>query len=301
MVFAAVVAVAVVFPAVVVTTPGSSHGDRAAGYTAPTTAAPAPVHRREHGDGVVDVPPYRIGEVIPAAREWDGPAGTVRETGVAEVALTFDDGPHPDWTPKVLASLRRHGVRATFCVVGVQARAYPELLRSIVADGHTLCNHSWRHSYDLGSRSESAIRADLERTNEAIRAAVPHARIGYFRQPGGAWTDRVVRVARELGMVPIHWSVDPGDWNAGHGAARIARDVVAHTGPGGIVLLHDGGGDRGATHLALESILPELTARFRLIALPPPEEERRGHFGGMYPTTSRTGRDAAPHGDRDGT
>ncbi|MGK5743081.1 polysaccharide deacetylase family protein [Micromonospora sp. URMC 103] len=188
-------------------------------------------------------------------------------TGDARVALTFDDGPDPQYTPQVLAALREYGVRATFCVVGEMAQDHPDLIQAIVADGHTLCNHSWNHDVALGKRSADAIRADLLRTNQAIRAAAPAAPIVWYRQPGGAWTYPVVSVAHGLGMTPLHWNVDPADWEA-PGATKITSTVLAQVGPGSIVLMHDAGGSRQGTVDALYRILPALTSRFELEALP---------------------------------
>jgi peptidoglycan/xylan/chitin deacetylase (PgdA/CDA1 family) len=203
----------------------------------------------------------------PLPLEADGPYGSRMTTGSREVALTFDDGPDPRYTPQMLALLRKYEVKATFCVVGTNVREYPELVRAIVADGHTLCNHTWDHDLELGSRSRDAIRVDLTRTNEAIRAAVPGARIAYYRQPGGNWTSRVVSVARDLGMTPLNWAVDPQDWSL-PGARSIYATVTAETVAGDIVLMHDAGGDRQGTIAALRSILPNLTRRFYLEALP---------------------------------
>ncbi|WP_346537947.1 polysaccharide deacetylase family protein [Micromonospora sp. DPT] len=197
----------------------------------------------------------------------EGPFGARVTTGSPEVALTFDDGPDPQYTPQVLEILRQFNVRATFCVVGENVQAHPDLIRAIVADGHTLCNHTWQHDVQLGQHSPATIRADLLRTNQAIHDAVPDAPIGWYRQPGGAWTYPVVSVARELGMTSLHWNVDPSDWEA-PGAARIATQVTRGVGPGSVVLLHDAGGDRQGTVDALRQILPDLTSRFRLEALP---------------------------------
>ncbi|MGX7669584.1 polysaccharide deacetylase family protein [Plantactinospora sp. DSM 117369] len=199
--------------------------------------------------------------------ERDGPYGARVSTGARYVALTFDDGPDPRYTPQTLAVLREYHVKATFCLVGENAQQYPELVREIVAEGHTLCNHSWRHDVGLGSRSSASIRADLVRTNEAIRAAVPDARIGYFRQPGGAWTATVVAVARQLGMTSLHWAVDPKDWTR-PSAGAIAARVIAGVAPGAIVLLHDAGGNRQGTVIALGWLLPDLARRYALAALP---------------------------------
>ncbi|NLU77245.1 polysaccharide deacetylase family protein [Micromonospora sp. HNM0581] len=197
-----------------------------------------------------------------------GPMGTRVSTGTAGVALTFDDGPHPDYTPQVLAILREHHMTATFCVVGKNAQAYPWLVEQIVAEGHTLCNHSWDHDVALGARPVDWIRADLMRTSEAIRAAAPDAPIAWYRQPGGAWTYSVIAVSRDLGMTPLHWTLDPSDWRA-PGATRIATSVIDEARPGSIVLLHDAGGDRQGTVDALYQILPELAGRFEIQALPP--------------------------------
>ncbi|MEV0001180.1 polysaccharide deacetylase family protein [Micromonospora sp. NPDC050980] len=196
-----------------------------------------------------------------------GPFGAQTATGSARVALTFDDGPDPRWTPQVLALLSQYGVKATFCVVGENVASHPDLVRSIVAEGHTLCNHSWRHDVNLGKRSPDAIRADLLRTNDAILAAAPDAHIAYYRQPGGVWTAPVVSVCAGLGLTPLHWSVDPSDWKA-PGATTIETSVRTQTGPGAIVLMHDAGGDRSGTVAALQRLLPELLARFELEPLP---------------------------------
>ncbi|GIJ28673.1 hypothetical protein Vqi01_38350 [Micromonospora qiuiae] len=196
-----------------------------------------------------------------------GPMGTRISTGTDTVALTFDDGPHPEYTPQVLAILREYHVTATFCVVGENVAAYPWLIQQIVAEGHTLCNHSWNHDVTLGSRSPERIRSDLLRTSAAIRAAVPDAPISWYRQPGGAWTYSIVSVARDLGMMPLHWTLDPSDWRA-PGETKIAAFVVDGVRPGSIVLLHDAGGDRQGTVNALYRILPALIARYDVHALP---------------------------------
>ncbi|WP_377503692.1 polysaccharide deacetylase family protein [Micromonospora vulcania] len=193
--------------------------------------------------------------------------GAHATTGTPRVALTFDDGPDPRYTPQVLATLREFDVKATFCVVGENAQDHPDLIQAIVADGHSLCNHSWHHDVTLGTRSAETIRTDLLRTNDAIRAAVPGAPIVWYRQPGGAWTLPVVSVAQQLGMTPLHWSVDPSDWQV-PGASKITAAVVTQVEPGSVVLMHDAGGDRQGTVDALRQILSNLTERFELEALP---------------------------------
>jgi peptidoglycan/xylan/chitin deacetylase (PgdA/CDA1 family) len=195
-----------------------------------------------------------------------GPIVTRELTGSRKVALTFDDGPHPTWTPKVLDLLRSKGVKATFCLVGTEVHQYPALVARIVREGHTLCNHTWHHELDLGTKPEAEIRANLEATNREIRRAVPGAKIKFFRHPGGMWTAAAIKVSRELGMTPLGWDVDPLDWKKPSPAAIRTR-VINQARPGSIVLLHDGGGDRAATLSACPAIVGELKRKYGIVLL----------------------------------
>jgi peptidoglycan/xylan/chitin deacetylase (PgdA/CDA1 family) len=250
----------------------------------PTHPAPSDAPPASGDTWLISAPQPRAVPAVPSPAAgaggprgvYGGPFGTQRRTGASYVALTFDDGPDPRWTPQVLDLLRTHGVRATFCVRGQAVEAHPELVRAIVDDGHTLCNHTWDHDMTLGQRSRDEIRRDLRRTTAAIHAAAPGTPVSYYRQPGGFWTQRVVEVAAELGMTSVHWDVDPRDWSL-PGVDVIVAEVTTQTQPGSIVLLHDGDGDRldgtsdrQQTVEALAQILPELTGRLRLDALPPP-------------------------------
>jgi peptidoglycan/xylan/chitin deacetylase (PgdA/CDA1 family) len=207
------------------------------------------------------------------------PNTVARHTGSDAVALTFDDGPG-DQTLPILALLRAHGVKATFCLVGVRVRARPDLVQAIVRDGHTLCNHSWQHDMRLGQRTPETIRSDLQRTNDEIHQAVPGVPIKYFRHPGGMWTPAAVAIAQDLGMTSIGWDVDPSDWNvARYTPGPIMTDHVIATvqqnaRPGSIVLSHDSGGDRTSTLAAYRVLLPHLLEEqhLRLVALPTGEQ-----------------------------
>jgi peptidoglycan/xylan/chitin deacetylase (PgdA/CDA1 family) len=172
------------------------------------------------------------------------------------IALTFDDGPDPTWTPRVLRLLGFAHVHATFCVIGREVAKHPELVRAIVRGGHTLCNHTWRHDEQLYRRTPAEVRSELARTQEAVRkAAGVTPRL--FRAPGGFWSPALEREARRQGMTPLKWSVDTRDW-ARPGAPAIVREVLAHTRPGAIVLLHDAGGERSQTVKALRPLLIRL-------------------------------------------
>ncbi|WP_428962637.1 polysaccharide deacetylase family protein [Micromonospora fluostatini] len=211
--------------------------------------------------------PKRTGPPPPVRPRPTGlPAGLRKTTGVRGVALTFDDGPDPVYTPQVLDQLRAARVKATFCVIGSRARRYPELVARIAREGHQLCNHSWNHDIELGRRPKAAIRADLRRTSAAIRDAVPDARIPFYRQPGGRWTAEVVAVAKELGMRSLHWTVDPQDWAKPTGPT-ITKRVTTAARPGAVVLLHDGGGDRRATMSACRHVIKDLKRRYGIVKL----------------------------------
>jgi peptidoglycan/xylan/chitin deacetylase (PgdA/CDA1 family) len=192
--------------------------------------------------------------------------GAKRTTGSSAVALTFDDGPDPTSTPQMLDLLKQYGIKATFCLVGVHVRDYPELVERIVREGHTLCNHSWLHDIKLGEKTPDQIRADLARTSAEIRKAVPNARIPYYRQPGGKWTADIVSIAKSMGMTPLGWAVDPSDW-AKPGTQVIIDRVTQHTFAGSIVLMHDGGGDRSETLAACRTLFPWFKQHFKLAQL----------------------------------
>jgi len=209
------------------------------------------------------------------AQDGSGPANSLRTTGTNAVALTFDDGPDPAQTPRILAELAKHHVKAVFCLVGEQVAKHPEIVRQIVADGHTLCNHTWDHSLVIGKEKPADIHADLQRTNDAIHAAVPGAQIPFFRAPGGNFTNKLVKQATADGMTSLYWQVDPRDWDHPTGeddeehVDRVIDDVKKFVRPGSIVLSHDF--NEPDTIAAYEQLLPWLTKNFEL-GLPQEEQ-----------------------------
>ena len=203
----------------------------------------------------------RQAAVLPGAPVLDADGIQRRLSGSAgpSIALTFDDGPDPRWTPTVLQLLRAHQVRATFCLVGQHVAGHPELVRQIAADGHALCNHSWSHDEAMQRRSAASVSADLARTTRAITAAAGRPP-QYYRAPGGNWAPTAVADADRQGLRLLGWTVDPYDWRRPP-AAEITRRVLAGAQPGAIVLLHDGYGARGNTVAALRTLLAALSAR----------------------------------------
>jgi peptidoglycan/xylan/chitin deacetylase (PgdA/CDA1 family) len=185
------------------------------------------------------------------------------------VALTFDDGPATMWTRRVLEVLRRHHhVRATFCMIGQQAAARPWLVREVVRAGHSLCDHTWDHDLDLKKRTDHRILRDIRWGARAVRRATHGIAPTFFRAPGGNWSPRIERDARQSGMTPLAWTVDPEDWTR-PGVHRIVHTVLSELRPGGVILLHDGGGDRRQTIGALRILLHRLPKLGYHFVLPP--------------------------------
>ncbi len=191
---------------------------------------------------------YHLGDLVPSM-----------------VSLTFDDGPDPDWTPSVLDILRAQGIKATFFVTGENAQEQPELLRRIVSEGHELGNHSYSHP-NLSEVSISRIKLELNSTQRVIESTIGRS-VVLFRPPYNADTFpraledfTPLRVASELGYIPITDSIDTEDWDLSSPEVLLQR-VKERRGAGSVVLLHDGGGDRSRTVAALPAIINYLRMR----------------------------------------
>lgn len=188
------------------------------------------------------------------------------------VSLTFDDGPNPHATPRILDVLRRERVAATFFVLGRHAEQWPELVRRMADEGHQLGNHGYWHR-KLHRRGPAYVRDDLTRGTAAIAAASGGTRPRHFRAPHGFRSPWVTSIARSLGQRTVGWSL--GVWDSARpGTAEIARRAVDGLRAGSILLLHDGDGydpegDRMQTADALPLIIDGLRTRgFRFATLP---------------------------------
>lgn len=191
------------------------------------------------------------------------------QEGEAVVTLTFDDGPHPTYTPQVLDMLAAREATAVFCVVGENARKHPELVRRIVDEGHVLCNHSYSHDTELDDRPAETVEKEVVDTADAIARAAPGVDVRFFRQPARYVTPEVATVAAAQGLAPLDWTVDPRDWKEPK-ASTITRRVLSEVHPGAVVLLHDGGGDRSETVKALAQLLLALEAAGYEMVVPEP-------------------------------
>ncbi len=154
------------------------------------------------------------------------------------VALTFDDGPHPVLTPKLLGALKASGgVHATFFVLGMNVEQSPDVLRRAVAEGHEIANHSWSHP-NLAKMEEEGWRAQMQSTHDVIAATIGRPP-RFMRPPYGNITPyQEGIIARLFGYRVILWTVDPKDWKEPPRALLVGR-VLSGARPGGIILLHD--------------------------------------------------------------
>jgi peptidoglycan/xylan/chitin deacetylase (PgdA/CDA1 family) len=200
--------------------------------------------------------------------------GTVTGVRTPEpaAALSFDDGPDPEATPRLLDLLGRAGAKATFFLVGARAARHPELVARIAAEGHAVGNHGWDHPALPGLRP-AAVLDQLRRTAAAIEAAGV-ARPRLMRPPYGDQSLPSHLAARRLGLTVTAWSVDGADWEADDGATVAAR-VLAGLHPGAIVLLHDSLASWGDERFrdrrpTLEAVAAVLAARpdWRFLTVP---------------------------------
>ncbi|WP_007026672.1 glycosyltransferase, partial [Saccharomonospora iraqiensis] len=214
--------------------------------------------RESGGEGTVPSSILRGGSVV------DATGDEVVSTGLPDrtIALTFDDGPDPTWTPRVLEVLDRHDVPGTFFVVGSMASRHPELVERIHRSGSELGVHTFTHP-DLATTGDWRVERELHQT-QLVLAGATGVTTRLFRPPYsstvGALDDpayRVVRDAGEHGYVSVFTDVDSQDWRR-PGVDAIVDNATPENGRGGTVLLHDAGGDRAQTVAALDVLIPEL-------------------------------------------
>jgi len=192
-----------------------------------------------------------------------------------ELTLTFDDGPNPAWTPRLLDILAHHDVRATFFMVGSYATAEPELVRRIAAAGHLIGNHSWSHP-NLALTSIDRVRNELAKTSEVLEDIVG-APVSFFRPPFGARRPSVLRIARSLGMVPVLWNAMTSDWSEQSAEAIVKRlthsvDRLEARGWAANIVLHDGshldmGANRGPSIAAAGQLVARYKDSHRIVTL----------------------------------
>ncbi len=175
-----------------------------------------------------------------------------------KVALTFDDGPHPRYTPAILEILDEYGIEATFFVIGRNVENYPEAFQALLESDCEIGNHTYTHR-NIGRMSEEEICRELELTEQAIEKN-SSLRPSLFRPPEGAYGEKIERASRECGYDIVLWSIDTLDW-AHTPSEAIASKVLGSIGDGDIILMHDYVSHGNTTLGALRIIIPELLAR----------------------------------------
>lgn len=180
-----------------------------------------------------------------------------------ELALTFDDGPNPAWTPRLLDLLAEHKVSATFFMVGSFAKSETSLARRVAEAGHLIGNHTWSHP-DLSRTASSKVLSELTRTTDTL-SEITGKPIRYFRPPFGARRPYVLKLARQLGLIPVTWNAMTTDWSE-PSADKIAQNLIRKIdrnqsrGYATNIVLHDGshrgqGANRGPSIAAAQQLL----------------------------------------------
>jgi peptidoglycan/xylan/chitin deacetylase (PgdA/CDA1 family) len=208
--------------------------------------------------------------------QWYGRTFTGLPHGSRQLALTYDDGPNSLYTPRLLEVLAKHGVHATFFLIGRHVQQCPEMARELVQAGHTVGNHTFTHPL-LIFRREAEIRQELSQCRSALQDAIgQHSNL--FRPPFGGRRPAVLRVARDLGLEPVMWNVTGYDWNAP--PAEVIEGKIAKQMRGGdVILLHDGGhkqmgADRSQTVIATDHLITRYKAGgYEFVTIPQMMEE----------------------------
>lgn len=175
------------------------------------------------------------------------------------VALTFDDGPSPEYTPLILDILKEKNVEATFFMVGKHVDKYPEVARQVAEDGHEIGNHTYDH-LNIPTLKYNDLTKQIILTNRVIHQ-VTDKRVSYLRPPRGMYDARYRRLAHLLGQEIVLWTISGQDWRSSTSAKAIVKRIVTKVKGGEIILLHDSGAlikDEGGNHQALLIALPEI-------------------------------------------
>jgi peptidoglycan/xylan/chitin deacetylase (PgdA/CDA1 family) len=170
---------------------------------------------------------------------------------VKKVAITFDDGPNPAHTERLLDGLKERNVTATFFLIGSEVAEYPEIVKRMSEEGHLIGNHTYEH-VDLCGVDDSQVKWQVEQTNDAIYE-VTGERPVYIRPPYGSWSSRM---EEETGMLEVLWTVDPRDWDCDDTGELISR-VLEQVENDSIILFHDASASSVDAALSVVDILTE--------------------------------------------
>jgi len=187
------------------------------------------------------------------------------ETEEKIIALTFDDGPDNLHTPAILDVLQKHGVQATFFLLGPRVEKYPEMVKRIDDEGHVIGNHTYWHP-ELTKTGVANMKWEINKTEQAIQQIL-HKRTNLFRAPYGALNDTLVRALPDMDYRAVGWSIDSEDWK-GLTKEEIKQRVINHLHPGSIVLMHSAGDVQGTAE-AVDELIPYLKdAGYHFVTVP---------------------------------
>ncbi|MER7118033.1 polysaccharide deacetylase family protein [Streptomyces goshikiensis] len=254
---------ATVWGAVALVDPGH-HGSRdgASGQTQNQNRTPDGKNGKNgEGEGGGNGGPAGSGPLVPET------IAHASESGGDAVNITIDDGPDPRWTPRILDVLKRYDVKATFCMVGPQAKAHPDLVKKVVQGGHRLCDHTMDHDTRMDKKPVAYQEQQILEAKKLIEEAAGGAKVEYYRAPGGAFTPDSRRIAAANGMRPLGWNVDTKDFEK-PGVAAIVNAVKREIDNGPTVLFHDAGGNRTQSVEALDQVLAWLGEQGRPTGFP---------------------------------
>lgn len=169
------------------------------------------------------------------------------------IVLTFDDGPHPEVTPRILDLLAQHNAQAIFFCIGKNIASYPELAQRIVSEGHILANHSYNHSNFIGIYSTRKVINEIQKTEEQIECFVPSLKL--YRPPFGVTNPNIARAVKALGMTVVGWNQRSFD-TVSHSEKEVLDRIASDSKNGDIVLFHD-----------TQTITPKILADYLLLSI----------------------------------
>ncbi len=183
------------------------------------------------------------------------------------IALTFDDGPWPKTTESILATLKKENIKATFFMIGQPLKSFPDIGKKVLADGHVIANHTMHHWYH--KMSPLVAQREIDDTLKIIKEVL-NVETEYFRPPGGVLTNGLVSYAHSKKQAVVMWNIDSTDSHPHRPSQeKIINTVVSEATPGGVVLMHDGGGNHENTAKALPAIISKLRAKgYKFVTVP---------------------------------
>ena len=214
----------------VVTTPSVTN------VTSPVSAAPVATNAATPACPQGMVCPHDEKMTLPTELHAASKSYTSVNVDGPYIAMTFDDGPSPVLTPRLLEILKQRGIKVTFFVIGQNVEHAPGIVARAAAEGHEIGNHTWDHAA-LTKLSDARAQEEINKTSEVIKSATGK-KPTLLRPPYGAMNARVHRMIDQDGMAVVLWSVDPNDWKR-PGSAVVERRILAGAKPGAIILSHD--------------------------------------------------------------